>query len=640
MSIADLMNIDITSVSKTDQKMSRAAAAIFVITQEDIQRSGATNIPDLLRMVPGMDVSQINANAWAVSARGFNRQFENELLVLIDGRAVYTPLLGGVNWDTQDVPLEDIERIEVIRGPGATLWGANAVNGVINIITKKAADTKGGLIAAGAGAAGAAMGTTQYGGNILGNTSYRVFAKYLNQNPLPDLEGQRGDDEWHLLHGGFRADDPISARDSLTLQGDIYTGEEGATIVHIFSIDPPVTDNLDTRTSLSGGNILGRWNHIFSSRSDTTFQVYFDKYTRTGPEAREARDTLDLDFNHHVAFASRHDVVWGAGYRRTWDRTVGTIDQAFNPADQTLQFFSAFVQDTIALDPDRVYLTIGTKLEHNDYDGFGIEPSVRLAWTPSSSQTIWAAISRAERIPTRKDTGLEAGLAVFPDPEGSPTPVEVIIFGDPKFKSEYVLAYEAGYRAQPSRRFSIDASAFFNRYDHLTALEPGQEFFQPTPAPSRFVIPITFRNNLFGTTGGVELSANLKVSDRWTVSTGYAFLKMDLHTVRTSLDTMSVPGYEGSNPQHQFQIRSHVKLLRRLAWDTSAYFVSALPFQQIHSYTRIDSQLTWKVAERVDFSVVGQNLLQDHHLESLDAITLVNSALIKRSAYARFTWRF
>ncbi len=287
-SIEDLMNIEVTSVSKKEQKISQAAAAIFVITQEDIHRSGATNIPDLLRLVPGLDVSQISANSWAISARGFNQQFTNKLLVMIDGRAVYTPLLGGVNWDTQDTPLEDIERIEVIRGPGATIWGANAVNGVINIVTKKAADTRGALVTAAGGTEGQAQGTAQYGGAIRENTSYRIFTDYLNRNSLPAQGGGSGDDNWHLLHGGFRVDTNASTKDVLTIQGDLYAGEEGNTIIHIFSIDPPVTGNLDVVTGLSGGNVLGRWSHAFSSRSDTTFQFYFDNYERRVPNPAKA----------------------------------------------------------------------------------------------------------------------------------------------------------------------------------------------------------------------------------------------------------------------------------------------------------------------------------------------------------------
>lgn len=620
--------------------MSQAAGAIFVITQDDISRSGAANIPDLLRMVPGMDVSQINANSWAISARGFNDQFSNKLLVLIDGRTVYTPLIGGVNWDTQDVPLEDIDRIEVIRGPGATIWGANAVNGVINIVTKRAADTLGGLVTANGGTEGQAQGTAQFGGAIRGNTNYRIFADYLNHDSLPGLGGDAGEDAWHLLHGGFRADTNISPKDSLTLQGDLYTGREGAPIIHIFSVDPPVMGGLDTLTGLSGGNILGRWNHTFSSRSDTTFQFYFDNYTRTNPQVSENRHTIDFDFNQHLAWGSRQDLIWGAGYRRTSDRTVGSIDGAFFPPNTNLQLLTFFVQDTITLLTDRVFLTAGTKVEDSYFTGYGIEPSVRLAWTPFNRLTFWSAVSRAERTPDRRDTGLKAGLAVFTDPAGSGTPVEVILFGNPQFLSEHVLAYEAGFRAQPYARLSVDVSTFFNRYDHLESLEAGPEFFEPSPAPARFVMPITFENLMYGSTEGGELSANLKLTDRWTLSPGYAFLEMHLHTKPASLDTMSVEDFQGSSPQHQAQLRSHVDLSHGLSWDASMYIVSELPNQSVTAYTRIDTQLKWKLAERADISLVGQNLLHNDHLESMDDLTLVNSSLIKRSAYAKFTWRF
>jgi len=640
VSLEDLMNIEVTSVSKKEQKMSQAAAAIFVITQEDIRRSGAANIPDLLRMVPGMDVSQINANTWAISARGFDDQFSNKLLVLIDGRAVYTPLLGGVNWDVQSVPLEDTERIEVVRGPGATVWGANAVNGVINIVTKKAADTKGAMVTGGGGTEGQAQGTVQYGGDIKESTNYRIFANYLNYGSLPAVGGGSGKDNWNLLHGGFRADSKISSSDSLTVQGDLYTGQEGATVIHIYSVAPPVIGNLNANNQLSGGNILGRWSHTFSSRSDTTFQFYFDKYARSGPQASETRDTIDFDFNHHFAWGSRQDVIWGAGYRRTWDTTIGTIDDSFTQPGTTLHLFNFFVQDTVTLNPDRFFLTAGTKVENSYFTGYEIEPSVRLAWTPSNRLTFWSAVSRAERSPARRDTGLIAPLAVFPDPAGSNTPVEVILFGNPKFQSEHVVAYEAGFRAQPNDRLSIDVSTFFNRYDHLETVEPGLEIFQASPLPARFVIPMTFGNLMYGSTEGGELSANLKLTDRWTLSPGYAFLEMHLHTKPSSLDTTSEAEFQGSSPQHQAQLRSHVDLSHGLSWDASAYFVSELPIQGVASYTRIDTQLKWKFAERAEFTLVGQNLLQDHHLESMDALTLVNSSLIKRSAYAKFTWLF
>jgi len=630
-SLENLMGMEVTSVSKKEQKMSQVATAIFVITQEDIRRSGATNIPDLLRMVPGLDVAQINANTWAISVRGFNLQFANKLLVLIDGRAVYTPLFGGVNWDTQDLPLEDIDRIEVIRGPGGTVWGANAVNGVIDIITKSAADTHGGLVVAGGGNIDQGFGTAQYGGNAGGKSDYRVFAKYLNNGHFPDLNGQNGDDGWHLLHGGFRVDSALSAKDSLTTQGDLYSGSEGSVIVHS-SLNPPSNVNVRRLAELSGGNVLTRWHHTFSNRSDTTFQFYFDRYTRHGPESNEHRNTFDFDFQYHFAWGSRQDLIWGAGYRHTADQTLGTIDQAFIPADVSGHLFNSFIQDQITLKPGRVFLTVGTKLENSYFTGFDIEPTACITWTPSGRQTFWAAVSNASRTPTRRDEGLDAILAALPGP------AEVVLLGSPHAKSENVIAYETGYRTQPLDRLYIDATVFFNTYSDLQSVEMLPDVIQSSPP--LLIHPETFGDKLHGTTEGFELAASWKVASRWTLSPGYSFLQMHLHTDPDSLDTTSVADIEGTNPVHQAQLRSHVELLHGFSWDAAAYFVDRLSAPMIASYTRVDSQLTWKMAESTELSFVGQNLLRDHHAEFNDQQQSVNSSQIKRSAYAKLIRRF
>jgi iron complex outermembrane receptor protein len=632
-SIEDLMNMDVTSVSKKEQKMSQVAAAVFVITQQDVRHSGATNIPGLLRMVPGLDVAQIDANTWAISARGFNLQFASKLLVLIDGRAVYTPLTGGVNWDTQDVPLDDIERIEVTRGPGGTVWGANAVNGVINIITKKARDTQGVLITGGGGTTEQGFGTVQYGGTIKGATSYRVFAKYLNSGALPGLTGQDADDGWHLLHTGFRADTSWSQKDSLTIQGDLYTGDEGAIIVHSI-LSPPENVNLPKVIDLSGGNILSRWNHMFSSRSDISLQVYFDRYIRSGPNADERRNTYDLDFQHHLALGARHDLIWGVGYRYTEDHTVGTIDGTFIPANRVGQLFNTFMQDQIALKPGRLYLYVGTKFENSYFAGWNLEPSVRLAWTPSTQSTFWAAISRASRTPSRRDVGLDAVLAALPGP------AEVALLGNEDFVSEHVVSYEAGYRTQPSDRLSIDAAVFFNVYGKLESIEMLPSFIDHNTNPPILVHPLTFGNKLHGTTEGVEISLNWKIANRWTLSPGYSFLEMHLHTDATSLDATSVGDAQGSNPGHQAQLRSRLELPHNFTWNTNVYFVGRLPAQFVPSYTRLDTLLTWRPTERLEVSLVGQNLIRDHHLEFNDFIQSVNSSQVKRSAYAKMTWIF
>jgi iron complex outermembrane receptor protein len=633
VSIENLMNMDVTSASKKEQKLSQVAAAIFVITQEDIRGSGALNIPDLLRMVPGLEVAQINANTWAISSRGFNLQFANKLLVLIDGRAVYTPLFGGVNWDTQDVPLEDIERIEVIRGTGGTVWGANAVNGVINIITKRASETQGALATVGGGTQAEEFGTVQYGAKIKDSSTYRVFGKYLNDNHFSDLNGQNGEDGWHLLHGGFRVDTKLSKKDSLTTQGDLYTGEEGSIIVHSI-LSPTNNINVERLASLSGGDVFTRWDHIFSSRCDTTFQFYFDRYTRDGPESSEHRDTVDFDFQNHIVLGARQDLIWGAGYRHSADQTVGTIDQAFLPANVSGQLFNVFIQDQITLEPDRVALYVGSKIEDSYFSSFDYEPSVHIAWTPSIRRTLWGAISRASRTPTQRDVGIDAVLAALPGPS------EVALLGNPNIKSEHVVSYQLGYRAQPVERLSVDLTAFFDNYDSLVSIENLPAFFEPNTIPPVLVFPKSYSNKMYGTTQGIEASVEWKATSRWTLSPGYSFLEMHLHTQVSSLDTVSVADAQGSNPGHQAQLRSRVELSNNFTWDTNAYFVGRLPAHLLSSYTRLDSQLTWRLAEGVQLSLIGQNLLRDHHAEFNDQFQSVNSSLIKRSAYAKVTWRF
>jgi iron complex outermembrane receptor protein len=638
LSIEELLNESVTSVSKREQKLSQAAAALFVINQEDIRRSGALNIPDLLRMVPGLDVAQVNSNTWAISARGFNHQFSDKLLVLIDGRAVYTPTNGGVNWDTQDVPLQDIERIEVIRGPGATVWGANAVNGVINVITKQAKDTQGVLVAAGGGTQDQAFGTAQYGGKIGEDASYRVFTKNFDHNDLPNLAGQdTNNDGWHLLHGGFRVDGSLSSNDALTAQGDIYRGSEGAAIDHIVSISPPVNESVQRVANLSGGDILGRWNHVLANGSDTTVQVYFDRYSRSGPSRFEVRNTLDVDFQQHRLLGSRQDLVWGAEYRRSADRFVGTIDDAFVPADRTIQLFSAFLQDEITLAPERVFLTIGTKLEHNDFTGFGLGPSIRMTWTPSARDTLWAAVADADRTPGRDDSNGDFNVFVFALPNG--TPAEIGIRGNPRQQSEHLLATDLGYRVQASSRLSVDLAMFYNRYRELRTLEPGAPILETSPV-AHFDIPLVYSNQMRGTTEGLEVSAHFKVTDRWTLSPGYALLHMNLHTDPGSLDTRSVADIEGSSPRHQALLRSSMTLPRGFAWDMNVYFVDRLPAQQVPSYTRLDTQLIWRATQRLELSLVGQNLLQNLHVESNDLRTSVQPSQVKRSLYAKFAWTF
>jgi iron complex outermembrane receptor protein len=644
MNIEDLMNIKVTSVSKKEQKLSRAAAAIFVITQEDIRRSSATNIPDLLRMVPGMDVGQINGSTWATSARGFNAQFSNKLLVMIDGRIVYTPNFAGVYWDTLDVPLEDIERIEVIRGPGGTIWGANAVNGVISIFTKKAGDTHGGMFEAGGGNINAGFGTTQYGGKAGLATDYRVFTKYSNQNQMLDLHGQNGADGWHMLRGGFRTDSVLSSKDTLTVEGDMYTAREGELGFVLPSITSPSYVPVSEEINLSGGFIQSVWNHSFSDRSDSSLQISFVPYRRGDPQEPEKRKTFYLDFQHHFAWGQRQDLVWGLGYSYTTDQIVGSLTVSFNPPRKVLQNFNSFLQDEIAVVPDRLYLTVGTKLEHNDYTGFGVMPSVHLTWTPSERHMFWAAVSRALRTPSRNDTNLVVNVGGSPGSDGTLDLVR--FFGNPQFQNEELFAYELGYRAAVGKNLTLDIAAYYNDYDHLESTEPGPPFPEATPLPAHLVVPLMYENLMRGETHGIEIATNWKVSDRWTLSPGYALEKHHMRTEPSSADTITPPFVEGGTPHHSAQIRSHFDLRQNLAWETFASFSGHLTnqglstFERIPAYTRLDTGLTWKPREAVSFSLFGQDLLKTKHIGFEDIFGSMQSSQIKRSGYAKVTWRF
>jgi iron complex outermembrane recepter protein len=636
-SIEDLMSIQVTSVSKTEQTLSHTASAVFVILQKDIGRSGATNIPDLLRMVPGMDVSQINGNTWAISARGFNGRFSNELLVLVDGRPVYTQTSGGVYWDVLDLPLEDIERIEVIRGPGGSVWGANAVNGVINIITSKASDTHGGLVIVGGGNVDQGFGTVQYGGNAGKQTDYRVYVKYLNQDHLPNSSGRDGGDGWHMLRGGFRTDSVLSSKDTLMLQGDIYSARESIPTIGFPAVTATALQNVDQLGNLSGGFIQGAWDHTLSPHSDTTVQVSYDRYERDDI-IREGRGTLDVNFQHHFSGWKRQNIVWGLAYRYSASNSFGNLTASFVPADLTTQLFSSFVQDEITIIPYRLFLTVGTKLEHNYYTGFDLMPNIRVAWAPSPHHTLWAAVSKADRTPGELDASARSTLSGFPGPGGIPALVTFI--GNPLVKNEGLIAYEMGYRTTVLKQLSIDFTAYYNNYSNQDTGEPSTPFLENTPAPTHLVVPITYENLMHGETHGFEVAVNWQATNRWTLSPGYAFEQIHMHLAPTSQDTTSVDGAEGSSPVNSAQLRSHFVLWQGLSWDTSAYFLGALTDPTEPSYTRLDTGPSWHFRERASLRIVGQNLLKDHHEEFVDSTESARTTQVKRSAYVKLSWQF
>jgi iron complex outermembrane receptor protein len=641
-SLEDLMNIEVTSVSKKEQKLSQVGAAVFVITQEDIRRSGSTNIPDLLRMVPGIHVAQIDANIWAISIRGFTDRYGDKVLVLIDGRSVYSPLTSGVNWDQQDVPLEDIDRIEVIRGPGGTVWGANAVNGVINIITKSAEATRGGLVMASAGSQESLQGLLQYGGTMGQKGAYRVFGSYGNVGNLPSPSGETVADGWHKFHSGFRSDWDLSPRDSLTVQGDLFQSREGQTLDTLFSKDLPREAIIDDTITVSAGNILGRWNHILANGSDTTFQVYYDGYHRVDRGLSEMRNTLDFDFHHHLTVGSRQEIVWGLGYRTTSDNTTPGYAATYTPAGRRDSLFSAFLQDDIRL-TNSLSLTLGSKFEHNSYTGFEYEPSAQLVWNLNNRQAFWASASRAIRQPSRADFDLNVYVATFPAGTG----VGVVeLLGNPRRKAERLNDFELGYRAQISKQLSLDVAAFSSYYYGLQTQEPLQPIYDTTRFPGaqpslRVVVPLLFDDRAHAHNYGAEIFASWSITRRWQLSPGYSYLQMHVAGDPTSQDS-SAGAIAYESPKHQFQFHSLLNLTRRVEWDTALYHVGQLVDTgngPTPSYLRLDTRIGWRVGESLEFSVTGQNLQWSAHAEYHDAFAVLHS-LAQRSVIGKVTFRF
>jgi iron complex outermembrane recepter protein len=624
LSLEQLMDVEVTSVSKKEQRIGDTAAAIYVITQEEIHRSGVTNIPEALRLAPGVTVSRINSNSWAIGVRGFGTGLSRSVLVLIDGRSVYTPLFAGVYWDMQDTLLEDIDRIEVIRGPGGTIWGANAVNGVINIITKSATETQGLLATVGGGSEEKGFGGLRYGGKVGENFSYRVYGQGFRRDGqfTPHVSDF---DDWQKGQGGFRTDWDLSRQDNLTIQGDAYQGTIGQRAL-VSSFTAPFSTVVEDAAGVSGMNLLGRWRRSLSETSNLALQVYYDRTFRREATFQERRNTVDLDFQHRFKPASHQELIWGLGYRYTKGDTESLPTVIISPRDKTDNLFSAFVQDEVLFLDDRLRLTVGSKFEHNDYSGFEFQPSGRILWNPAEHHSLWAAISRAVRTPTRVDRDIAVSSAPFPA-----LPIFTRILGNKDFKSETTLAYEFGYRMQPTERFFVDLAAFYNRYDNLLSADLGTSFIE---APGRLIFPFQFDNKFRAQVYGMELAADWRWLDWWRWRFSYSHLHINLKKKPGNTDITLEQSIEGSSPQNQVALTSFVNLPGNFQLDGIFRYVDSLPAQNVGRYFNLDLRLGWHATKNVELSLVGQNLLYGHHPE------WSGGTQIQRGIYTKATWRW
>jgi Outer membrane receptor for ferrienterochelin and colicins len=599
LTLEELVNLEVTSVSRRPEPWFTTASAVQVITAEDIQRSGASSLPEALRLAPNLQVSQVDSRQWAISARGFNNGLANKLLVMIDGRTVYTPLFAGVFWDAQDTLMEDLERIEVVSGPGTTLWGANAVNGVINIVTRSAAETQGTLITGGGGSLLRDFGGARYGGQLGLNVYYRVYGKYFDRNPTVTPSGRDGTNDWRMGQGGFRVDWLPDTANTITLQGDGYAGE----------IRQPLGD-----LPINGQNVIGRWTHTIAEGSDFNLQVYWDRTLRQIPGSiEEALNTEDVDFQHRFPVGARQSIVWGASYRLMIDRVKNGPAAAFLPEDRNMELFGGFVQDEIVIVPDKLQITLGSKLEHNEFSGLEVQPSGRIAGPPGERQPLWAAVSRAVRSPSRIDTDLFT--------PGAPP---YVIAGGSGFDSEKLVAYELGYRFRPADALTVSLAGFFNDYDDIRSLEP--------IATNTFV----FRNSNRAEIYGLEISITYEVKDWWRLRGGYTYLHKDVF-IKPSGSDLNQGRAEGNDPTHVFMAQSILDLPRNIELDLTVRYVDDLPSPAVPGFFTADVHLGWRPCKRLELSIVGQNLCDNQHPEFGEAASRQE---IPRSVYGKVTWTF
>ncbi len=633
LSIEELLQTRITSVSKKSEHLFSAAAAITVITQEDIERAGINSIPEALRLVPGLQVARIDSSHYAVSARGFNDYFANKLLVLIDGRSTYSPLFSGVYWNAQDLLIEDIERIEVIRGPGATVWGANAVNGVINIITKNSEETQGGLVSTVVGDQIQPMISTRYGGRIDEGTTYRLFAKGFERAGFDNPGGNEANDGWESLRAGFRLDRDQTDSDAVSVQAEIYQGSADA-VIGIYDLSTePISSVLRGTEDYGGGHVMTNWRHRLSAASDITFQMYYDHTLRDQIVVKEVRDTIDLELKNHWDPAGVHDIVWGAGYRWTKDHIDDTVYISFDPDNRSDELWSTFVQDDINIIDDTAWITLGSKFEYNDYSGFEIQPSARFRFQPTPQQIIWAAVSRAVRTPSRSERDFESNL--IKKIEGTNYFVTARLDGNPEFDSEELIAYELGYRRQISKRVSMDLATYYNDYDELRGARQNQLFFDPASSPPMPVIPFVFENDIEGSAYGFELQGTWQAAKNLRFIAAYSWIKLDLQYKEPERrDEKIVEMY--LTPRHQFQLRSSLDLPNNLNFDMELYYVSGLNSSEmssyirpgvsdIDSYLRLDLKLGWQALENLKIHFGIENLLDSSHKEFPDTSQIIAS---------------
>jgi iron complex outermembrane recepter protein len=620
-----LLSAQVLSVSKHLESVAEAPAAIYLVTNEDIQRSGVTTVPDALRIVPGVDVARNDSNTWAVSIRGFNSSLANKLLVMIDGRTIYNPVFGGAFWEAHDLFLADIERIEVIRGPGGTLWGANAVNGVINIITKSASATQDNLISGLIGNEELGTVAARHGGKLAADAHYRVYSKAFKRDASKALNGRDAYDSWDGLRSGFRIDWPRS----VTVQGDIYRNHTQQRRANYALVAPyaPIENQL---IEYSGANLLGRWTQQYADRAQFNVQAYIDWTQRDEPiNFLDRRTTYDLEAQYDLAPKGAQHWTLGAGIRYLTDEKISqSPNAAFSPQSRQDAIYQAFVQDKIALVANKAYLTLGAKAEHTELSGLNVQPNGRVQVHIDDNKSLWLAASQAVRTPTPFETDLTTTLDSMPGARIALAPNE-------KFVAEELTAYELGYRQQITATLFTDITTFYNDYKKLQSFRIGSgTLINNGVDPVHAFIPVRFTNEATGISKGFEAVLGWSPDADIKFTASYTHFELDLHTIDALQESL-----EGANPVDQLAVRMFWNITSDWTFDTSAYYVDALPFGDIDSYVRVDVNFGGRISKDLRFNIIAQNLLDSAHQE-LQQLNDENSSEVQRSLLAKLTWMF
>ncbi|MDA0967616.1 MAG: TonB-dependent receptor [Proteobacteria bacterium] len=623
----DIEDLEVVTTTKTPEDPFKVAASVYTLTSDDIRRSGATNIPEALRLVPGMEVARSDSNKWAVTTRGFNRLYDNKILVLIDGREIYSSIFTGVNWDVTDIVLEDIDRIEVTRGPTSSVWGSNTLNGTINIITKDSRHTQGNYASVLYGNS-EQIAEYRHGNHVGEDLYYRAYIKTLKRDSVISIDnirtvpGTKAGDDWNLSKGGFRIDLDASVYDSFTFSGDVHK----ANIDSQFYV-PTITEAFSDTEDASGLNLSATWNRELEDDSQLTLSVYYDHTDRESLVENLSRDVFNIDFQHAWQASKRHDVTWGLGFRYAYDinntTTVnGILINEYSPSKQYNKLYSAFIQDKITLIPDTLDLTIGSKFEHNSYTGYQSQPSGRLSWAINDRNTVWASVSKAVRVPSK----LEESLTRLATNAG---PFTIYQMGNEDFKAEEMISNEIGYRAKIGRTARFDISAFYNRYDNIRTFEATSD-------------PFTFKlfNKAQAEIHGFNTDFEFDVNANWNLGLGYSYTDIDMYFDDDSTDTISKFD-AGVTPLHQLQLRSKLNLPNNIEFDTYIYYVDSLESVNIPSYVRTDMRIGWKPlgTDDLEFSINGNNLFNDLHRETTRSFYSTHNE-VGREFYGRMLWRF